>query len=469
MGVNSSQSRAKKPQPANAGAVDLATKFIQDWIDIWFPRSGLPGLTIAIRNKDGLIMNRSWGYANLKTKEELTPKHIFRVASQSKMFTATGIALLKERGLLAFDDAASQYLPWLKTKPGMESVTIRQLLGHVSGVIRDGDDSRFWNLDRAFPDAASLRKHTGHIGTAGENIKSIKYSNIGYALLGQIIEAVSGKSYDRFMTEEIIKPLGLKNTTPDYNPAKRHKMAAGYDEPFYLKRDRVAHDVPTGTIAAAAGFCGTPSDLSRFTLSQVRPGRDVIGACSKQELCRRFNAVALDPGTTYGLGRERTKIGRHIVIGHGGNFPGQKTGSAGSAELDMAVSVAINSADGAPEAIAKNIFRTLFYFIEHGLTPGTGKNAGLGGLYNTGWAAFEGKPEKLAVFELWDMDPTESKDNPFKDILSCPRTGPGTFRISGDSGWGNEGESIEFLKKHGKQAMKYAGWAANTKSGPGVS
>ena len=300
-----------KPDTATEKAIDNALIFIQDWLKYQFMHSNLPGLSVAINHR-GTITKQSWGYASLKTKEKLTTKHVFRAASHSKMFTATALALLQEQGKLNFDDKAVKYLPWLEKKKGLESITIRQLLGHVADVKRDGDDPRFWDLTQPFPNAALLRRQTQHASRTAGNKSSIKYSNLGYGLLGQIVEAVSGKSYNRFMKEEVIKPLQLKNTTPEYKHSLRDRLAKGYWEGNIL-REKTKTCVKTSTeaLSPATGLCSTPTDLSKFVRQQVRMKKDIISADAKRELRQVFNGVAQQADQFYGLGRAGIKIGRH--------------------------------------------------------------------------------------------------------------------------------------------------------------
>src|SRR5205085_690518 len=106
----------------------------------------------AIQHGSDVLLSRAYGCANLEQRVPLTPRHIFRIASHSKTFTATAIMLLVQRGQLRLDDPVSDHVAWLEAP-----VTVRQLLNHVGGISRDGLDSDFWQLERPFPDAAELR------------------------------------------------------------------------------------------------------------------------------------------------------------------------------------------------------------------------------------------------------------------------------------------------------------------------
>src|ERR1700754_716999 len=116
-----------------------ALDYIPRWMEFQMDGSQQPGCMIAIAHREKIVLERAFGSANLKTGEELTPRHRFRVASHTKSFTAAGIMRLREQGKLKLDDSAGQYVSGLH--PAVARVTIAQLLSHTAGLIRDGDDA----------------------------------------------------------------------------------------------------------------------------------------------------------------------------------------------------------------------------------------------------------------------------------------------------------------------------------------
>ncbi len=191
-------------------ALGRSAFYIKDWLRFMYEREKTPGFVVAISHKGKLIFNEAYGYADLETKQRLTPQHIFRIASHSKTFTATAIMQLQEKGKLQIDDYTADYLTWLKDHKDKRfaKVTIRQLLSHSAGVIRDGKKGGYWQLDGPFPDEEKFKKEILDADLVLENNTKLKYSNYGYTLLGLVVKAASGKPYNDYVKEHIIKLLG---------------------------------------------------------------------------------------------------------------------------------------------------------------------------------------------------------------------------------------------------------------------
>jgi D-alanyl-D-alanine carboxypeptidase len=136
------------------------SSYLKDWLRFRYEREDIPGFVVAVSQDGKTLLNESYGYADVEAQVKMTPEHVFRIASHSKTFTATAIMQLQEKGKLKIDDPVSDYLPWLKDHKDKRwlNVTIRQLLSHGAGVIRDGLDSDYWQLYRAFPDSNELKQ-----------------------------------------------------------------------------------------------------------------------------------------------------------------------------------------------------------------------------------------------------------------------------------------------------------------------
>ena len=182
----------------------------------------------------------AFGVANIETGEPLTSRHLFRVASHSKTFTATAILQLAQSRALRLDDAASDYVPALRGSD-LEEVTVRDLLGHSAGIIRDGLDGDYWQHSRPFPDEDELVGILLNEGKVLERNEKFKYTNIGYSLLGMIVAAASGRSYNQYVSDEICARLGLANTGPEWNPAREQEYAAAHTG-LHTSRTRVRVD-----------------------------------------------------------------------------------------------------------------------------------------------------------------------------------------------------------------------------------
>src|SRR6266700_7572628 len=154
-----------------------ALTYADQWLAYRREFRDIPGLVVAVRREQESLLSKGYGFAQLESSVAITPQHIYRVASHSKMFTATAIMQLVEQGRLRLDDHASACLPWLTAE-----VTIRQLLNHAGGLIRDGADADYWLTETPFPDRAQLQAIATN-GVVFDPNRSFKYSNIGYGLL----------------------------------------------------------------------------------------------------------------------------------------------------------------------------------------------------------------------------------------------------------------------------------------------
>jgi CubicO group peptidase (beta-lactamase class C family) len=183
---------------------------------------------VAVQGK--VMYKKSFGLANVSTKEKLNENSIFELASLSKQFTAMGIMILKEQRKLKVDDTISMYLPELSFYKG---VTIRHLLNHTSGLpdYLKGMDST-WDKSNIATNKdviAYLSKY--HPNLLFEPNTKFDYCNTGYVLLASIIERCSHESYGAFLKKSIFDPLKMKNTfvyNRRFAPKSIHNYAYGY-------------------------------------------------------------------------------------------------------------------------------------------------------------------------------------------------------------------------------------------------
>ena len=168
-----------------------------------------PGASVLIVRDGATVLARSYGLADVEGRVAATAQTNYRLASLSKQFTATAIMLLKEDGLLHYDDSIVKYLPQLPAFA--RGVTIRMLLTHTSGL---------WAYEDFVPDSQTTQVHDADVPALIAHADSTyfppgsayRYSNTGYALLALIVERVSGKSFATFLHDRIFAPLGMKET-----------------------------------------------------------------------------------------------------------------------------------------------------------------------------------------------------------------------------------------------------------------
>jgi len=211
-----------------------ALDYIPQRLDFQMRAYERPGCIAAIAHRGKLVWERAWGFADLGRGEALTPRHRFRVASHSKSFTAAGVLRLRERGKLRLDDAVGQYVTGLER--GVAATTIAQLLSHSAGLRRDMPDGGYFSDRRPYPSPAELGDLLAATPPAIEPNTRFKYSNVGYALAGRLVEAVAGAPYADWIGRKVIAAAGLGETVPDMPLPKGVPMARGHSGRILLGR-----------------------------------------------------------------------------------------------------------------------------------------------------------------------------------------------------------------------------------------
>ncbi len=224
-------------------------------------KESIPGLAYGIVVDDQLLMDSAIGFANLEKKIPSTTNSSFRIASMTKSFTAMAIMKLVEDGEVMLHAPVSNYIPEMKNIQHLTSdapaITIENLLTMSAGFPEDnpwGDrqlhepDTMLLNLMIARPSFSNIPSYT------------YEYSNTGYALLGKVISNVSGIPYQRYITEQLLQPLGMNETYWEYDQVPDDKLVIGYD-PDSLTIAPMLHD---GVYGAMGGLITSIRDFSKY-------------------------------------------------------------------------------------------------------------------------------------------------------------------------------------------------------------
>jgi D-alanyl-D-alanine carboxypeptidase len=307
------------------------------------------------------------GVADAVTGTPLTPAHLFHIASHSKTFTATAVLQLVEAGRMRLDDPIGRHLPELEASP-IAKATVRELLGHQSGVVRDGEHADFWQLEYPFLDRDGVLAEVLRVGVVHSRNEHFKYSNIGYALVGLAIEAVTGSSYCAHTRRAILEPLGLTRTGADHDPAREGEYAAGHTGLLLGEdsRETIEH-VGTGAMAAATGFWSTAEDLTAYGAAHFLGDERLLTDDSKR-IMQRLESVVTSYGTEvarYGVGLGLWTVGDRQLVGHSGGWPGHITVTLIDPVAKLVVSVLTNAIDGPAEELATGLVK----LIDVALTP----------------------------------------------------------------------------------------------------
>lgn len=422
--------------PAEIATLEAALSYAEQWLEhrAWATRT--PGVQAAIAFDGGLKWAGAFGVADISTGVELTNDHLFRIASHSKTFTATAIFQLVEAGALTLHDAAELHVPELAGSP-LASVTVRELLGHSAGIIRDGLDGDYWQHIGAFPDEDAIVRILIDEGKVFEPNDRFKYTNIGYSLLGLIVGAASGIGYNAYVAAEICDRLGLTNTGPELDESRASEYAAAHTG-LHTSRERttIPH-VDTRAMASATGFYSTATDLVAYFGAHAMGDERLLSNSSKR--LQQRQEWQTDPTSTkegyYGLGMISEKVGDRAIIGHSGGYPGHITRSLVDPATGLAVSVLTNSIDGPASDLALGVLQLLDYALEKPVdsvdaAKFTGRFASMWGVMDIAQLG-----DRIVAIHPGAISPVAAVD-------TLVIAGTNSLRFESGSGYGSIGEDV---------------------------
>jgi CubicO group peptidase (beta-lactamase class C family) len=328
-----------------------AARYADSWVELRARTQRIPGVQVAVAVAGELLLSSAHGFARLPGTdgegdpgEPLTTEHLFRIASHSKTFTATAVLQLMEAGALRLDDTVGEHVAALAGSPVADR-TLAELLAHGGGIVRDSHEADFWQLAREFPDAEGLIAACLDEADVLEPNERFKYSNIGYGVLGLVIEAASGQTYAEYVTENVIGRLGLRSTGPELDGARSGEYAVGYTDLAAFDRRVPVDPVDTRALASATGFWSTAEDLCRYAGAHVLGDERLLSDASKRRIHRGEWDVE-SPDDRYGLGFGIQVIGERRMVGHSGGFPGYITRTLLDPADGLTVVALTNAIDG---------------------------------------------------------------------------------------------------------------------------
>lgn len=414
-------------------AIDLTDK----WIARRVHQQHQPGLAVGIVHAGDLLWGKCYGVANIERAEPVTLDTRFRIASITKTFTAVAILQLCETDKLRLDDPVSQYLDWFTLRyEGAPPITIRHLLTHTSGLPRDATTAHW--TEHHFQSWAELVETTLSRKPTMPPLHDYSYSNLGYSLLGGIIEQVSGEGWADYIYRHILAPLGMTDTlvTPT---GDEPRLAQGY---FVAGEDytrRTAPFVATGGFSASASMASSVNDLVKYMRFHMS-GTDspVLSAHSLRDM-HRVHWLNKDWQGGYGLGMGTWRIGDWTLIGHSGGYQGYLTIFSLCRDHPFGVIVLTNSIDSNPlqyaERVYKSVLPEVLKVTQAAMPDSDPAWQKYVGTYHMDWGESEivirNKQLQMVNLDLLDMPP----------IVFEPTGEPGVFKINAP---GNPGETARF-------------------------
>lgn len=237
----------------------------------------------------------------------------YRIGSITKTMTAAMVMQLRDEGAFGLDDLLYRHLPGTP----IGGVTLRQLLGHVSGLQREPDGA--WWERRTGGDVDQLLAELSFDKLAGPPFRTYHYSNLAYGLLGAVLQRVTGEEWSGLVAKRVLDPLGMKRTS--FKPVEPY--ARGYVvHPLH----QTLHEEPradTGAMAPAGQLWSTATDLAKWAAFLADPLPTVLSRDTVDEMCSPVVISDLESWTAgHGLGPQLYRVGERVYVGHSGSMPG---------------------------------------------------------------------------------------------------------------------------------------------------
>jgi CubicO group peptidase (beta-lactamase class C family) len=429
---------AGKPLP-DADSTREALAYFESYLGFQQISRRLPGIQAAVHAHGSIALSTAHGRADVEDGVALGEDHLFRVASHSKTFTATAIVQLVERGALRLDDSVSSWIDFLGDSP-LGAITVRELLAHQGGVVRDGADGDFWQLRGRFLDRDALRNVLRGEDTAAlaRNTR-FKYSNVGYALAGLVAEAASGVAYNELVRAQIVDRLGLRNTGPELALERAEEYVVGYTAFVYGAERVPIENVDSRAMSPATGFFSTARDLVTFFSAHFLGDERLLSDDSKREMQSALWDTH-DGTSRYGLGLQTMVVGDRELVSHSGGWPGQSTHTLADPHARLAISVLTNAIDGNAKALAHAGVSLVDLAGERPRPSETADLDRFAGRFVNIYGVTD-----LAVLggRLFQLSPVAA--DPAEEAVPLEVVDDQTLRVVGGSGFGSYGEPISFV------------------------
>jgi len=317
-------------QAASGQSNEPSSAQIDQYIQAQMAKQNIVGMSVAIVQNGEVAYLKGFGAASIKRKTEVTPQTIFDLASCSKSFTAMATLLLWNDGLIDLDQPVKHYIPEFQLADAAvsDTITVRELLNQTSGIPGNVSEplafQKSSKADHSDPMellVAAMKK----IYTDRQPGTSFEYTNLNYCLLGALVERVSGESFDDFVQQRILTPLGMTNSSMDPEVAAGMDRADGHQ---MMLGKVITRNVPIYTSAQPAGWVMSSAvDMAKWLLVNMNDGQlngqQVIPARVVEQMqTPAVNLVENGDEASYGMGWFVGKTGDgEPVIWHGGDTP----------------------------------------------------------------------------------------------------------------------------------------------------
>lgn len=306
-------------------------------------RESIPGVAIAVSQSNKIIYEKGFGVRSFETNRPATPETIFGTASVTKSLTALAIMQLADQGELSLNDSVSVYLPSFNIKgiEPIESLEIHHLLTHSTGLAPVERQEEFNKFKEHL---TYLREETHELLSKPGDYFS--YSNDAFLLLGAIIEKVSGRLYRRYITEEILYPLGMNRST--YSIEELNKMC-NVSVPYVFNKFKDEYEIKDwpklGNYEAGGGLRSSVRDLMNYGELYLNNGKSGKNQLVSNDYLKLMYEpyIGINPYTSYGYGFKVTQnYHGTTLVEHSGGQPGVSSNFGFIPEKNLCVAILTN-------------------------------------------------------------------------------------------------------------------------------
>ncbi|MQR94884.1 serine hydrolase domain-containing protein [Fictibacillus phosphorivorans] len=317
--------------------------------------SKIPGISLVIVEKGETVYQRNFGYKNVKEKKPVTSSTLFEIGSTTKAFTGLAILRLEKEGKLKRSDSVQKYIPWLKLKyqGELQTITLNQLLYHSSGIasnsiaqIPESTDSNALELNVKTLLNQELNRKPG---------STFEYATINYDVLGLVIENVTKQPYDLYIKDEVLKPIGMKDSFVGLHQVQPSMVAQGYKIGF-LKEQKYTPPIYRGNIPAGYIISNT-TDIAKWMNLQL--GYNSINEFNQQLIKESHHpdrsVAAFNKNSYYASGWEVVKKEANQYIQHEGQNPTYSSFIIMQPDKELGVAILSNMNSSVTTSIGQSV------------------------------------------------------------------------------------------------------------------
>lgn len=326
----------------HAQHIGSASEKTNEYIRLMMLKKHIPGLSVAVLKEGKILKIQNYGLANIETHLAATSQTVYKIGSLSKQFIAAAMMMLQQRGKIDLNSPISMYLDSLP--PTWQGITVRNLLTHTSGLVRDD------------PDFDPLK-----VRTLSQDIKVIyslpldfapgtkwDYSNMNYYVLAAIIEKVTGINWAKWISQNIFDPSGMHQTRTTSMTDLVPNRAGGY------KNTSAGWENAEIWLALrpSGAFLSSISDLAKW--DSILYTNKLLTTASKKQM---WTAMKLNDSTSthYGMAWFIDSVNNHLRVHHDGGVPGFRSDFERFPDDKLSVIVLTNTGNANAERIAQNI------------------------------------------------------------------------------------------------------------------